>query len=178
MLTVKTRYASDLVRSISHYRYSSMPNLSNDDDGRKRKRAEASTAEPGPPLIPLGMEMPSDEEDGEAGLDSHSDDSSVEEFPEIFTGSEDEGSDEDDENEQDEDEDEDEEDEEASSNTAVSDDDSSLHIFPKSKTIVSSITGQPRRVYPEIEADYDSDSSTEDVRNTSHIQPRDLHIHA
>ena len=39
-----------------------------------------------------------------------------------------------------------------------------LRIFPKAKTVISDITGQPKRVYPEIEPDYDSDSSTEDVR--------------
>ena len=42
--------------------------------------------------------------------------------------------------------------------------DTSVHIFPKAEAIVSTITGQPRRLYPEIEPDYDSDSSTEDVR--------------
>ncbi|KAI0301803.1 BOP1NT-domain-containing protein [Multifurca ochricompacta] len=40
-----------------------------------------------------------------------------------------------------------------------------LHIFPKAKTVVSDITGQPKKVYPEIEPDYDSDSSTEDAPN-------------
>ena len=39
-----------------------------------------------------------------------------------------------------------------------------LHIFPKAKTVISDITGQPKTIYPEIEPDYDSDSSTEDVR--------------
>lgn len=34
---------------------------------------------------------------------------------------------------------------------------------PKGKTVISQITGRPKRVYPEIEPDYDSDSSTEDV---------------
>ena len=42
--------------------------------------------------------------------------------------------------------------------------DDDLHIFPKAKTVISDITGQPKKVYPEIEPDYDSDSSTEDVR--------------
>lgn len=35
--------------------------------------------------------------------------------------------------------------------------------FPRAKTIISEITGQPKQVYPPIEPDYDSDSSTEDV---------------
>ena len=33
----------------------------------------------------------------------------------------------------------------------------------KPKNVVSDITNQPKLVYPEIEPDYDSDSSTEDV---------------
>jgi hypothetical protein len=36
--------------------------------------------------------------------------------------------------------------------------------FPVATTVVSNITGRPKRVYPDIEPDYDSDSSTEDVR--------------
>ena len=44
-------------------------------------------------------------------------------------------------------------------------DDDEINVFPKAKTIVSDITGQPKRVYPEIEPDYDSDSSTEDVQS-------------
>jgi ribosome biogenesis protein ERB1 len=39
----------------------------------------------------------------------------------------------------------------------------SLHLFPNPKIVISDVTNQPKRVYPEIEADYDSDSSTEDV---------------
>ena len=39
----------------------------------------------------------------------------------------------------------------------------SLNIFPEAKIITSTITGQPKKVYPEIEPDYDSDSSTEEV---------------
>ncbi|KAH9045673.1 NUC169 domain-containing protein [Lactarius pseudohatsudake] len=31
------------------------------------------------------------------------------------------------------------------------------------KTVISDITGQPKKIYPEIEPDYDSDSSTEDA---------------
>lgn len=55
------------------------------------------------------------------------------------------------------------EDDERDDEGAFSDDDD-LHIFPRAKTIISDITGQPKKVYPEIEPDYDSDSSTEDVR--------------
>ena len=61
--------------------------------------------------------------------------------------------------EDEEEEDEDEEDEESEVET----EDDDLRIYPKPKTVISDITGQPKRVYPEIEADYDSDSSTEDV---------------
>lgn len=38
------------------------------------------------------------------------------------------------------------------------------HIYPKPKVVNSEITGKPKKVYPEIVPDYDSDSSTEDVR--------------
>jgi ribosome biogenesis protein ERB1 len=119
---------------------------------KKRKQADAEVQEPGPFAEAVGLEMLSDEEDEEGG--SGSDDGEVDEFPEIdarsdsedeeYEGSED-GSDEEDNDE----------------SSAASDSD--LHIFPESKMIMSNITGQPKRVYPEIEPDYDSDSSTEDV---------------
>ncbi|KAL4265650.1 Ribosome biogenesis protein ERB1 [Pleurotus pulmonarius] len=97
------------------------------------------------------LEMLSDDEDGE---EIGSDDGEVEEFPEIDVASD---------SEEDEESDESDEDEEESSEGDS--DDSDLHIFPKPKTIVSDITGRPKRVYPEIEPDYDSDSSTEDTPN-------------
>jgi ribosome biogenesis protein ERB1 len=83
----------------------------------------------------------------------------VDEFPEIDTRSDSE----DEEYEGSEDGSDEEDDEESSE--ASSDADSGLHIFPESKTILSNITGQPKHVYPEIEPDYDSDSSTEDAPN-------------
>ncbi|KAI0080753.1 ribosome biogenesis protein ERB1 [Panus rudis PR-1116 ss-1] len=106
------------------------------------------------------------EDEGSEG-DAESDNGEVDEFPEIDprSDSEDdeeyiEGSDtEDDEDEEDEDEDED----EFESEEDPTDDE--LRIFPKSKTVISDITGQPKRVYPPIEPDYDSDSSTEDQPN-------------
>lgn len=101
------------------------------------------------------LEMLSDEEklEGEEiGEDEESDDQ-VDEFPEIDTGSD---SGLDDES--------DEVDEESSPSGSESDLSSDVHIFPKPKDVISEITGQPKRVYPEIEPDYDSDSSTEDVR--------------
>jgi ribosome biogenesis protein ERB1 len=36
-------------------------------------------------------------------------------------------------------------------------------VYPGPRSVISNITGYPKRVYPEIEPDYDSDSSTEDV---------------
>lgn len=123
-------------------------------DPKKRKQVDDEVQEPGPFAETVGLEMLSDEEDEEDG--SGSGDGEVDEFPEIDTrsdtkdgeyeGSED-GSDEDDEE----------------NSEPSSDADSGLHIFPESKTILSNITGQPKHVYPEIEPDYDSDSSTEDV---------------
>ncbi|KAG6855056.1 Ribosome biogenesis protein erb1 [Blastosporella zonata] len=120
-----------------------------------KKRKQSSEDAPAPPPIAVGeLEMQSDEE----GEDAVSDDGEVDEFPEIDTRSDSddeefEGSDEEDYS------DEEEGDEDDSS------DSDSLHVFPKAKTIVSDITGQPKRVYPEIDPDYDSDSSTEDGPN-------------
>jgi len=87
------------------------------------------------------LEMLSDEEDG---WDSSSDGDEVDEFPEIVIESDDENGDED-------------TDENGDSEPE------SLHIFPKAKTVISDITKHPKIVYPEIEPDYDSDSSTEEV---------------
>ncbi|KAF7981571.1 hypothetical protein HWV62_32600 [Athelia sp. TMB] len=123
---------------------------------KKRKQVEDEVLELAPFQKAVGLEMLSDEEDEGAAIGS--DDGEVDEFPEIDTRSD---------SEEDESEgniDSEEEDEEEES-TASSDADSDLHIFPESKTIISGITGQPKRVYPEIEPDYDSDSSTEDAPN-------------
>ena len=106
------------------------------------------------------LEMLSDEEDDGS---EESDDGHVDEFPEIDTRS-DGDSDEDeltDDAGDSESEDESEEDHGLDSDSHS--DDSELHIFPKAKTIISEVTGQEKRVYPEIEPEYDSDSSTEDV---------------
>ena len=113
--------------------------------------------------------MGSEDEGGEEA--DMSDDGEVEAFPEIDarsdTDDEDYEDDGEDESEEDEEVDESEEDEEESEGSS----DDSLHVFPKAKTIISDITGQPKRVYPEIEPDYDSDSSTEDVRSLSNVMP-------
>ena len=140
---------------------------------KKRKAApEEEAPAPPPAAFPhdVGLEMGSEDE-GEAGEDE-SDDGEVDVFPEIDARSDTDDEDyaedgEDDSEESDEGEDEDEDVEEESSDEASGDD---LRIFPKAKTVISDITGQPKRVYPEIEPDYDSDSSTEDVRKL--ILPR------
>ncbi len=115
-----------------------------------------------PPSFPqnVGLEMGSEDEGEEPG--DESDDGEVEAFPEI-----DARSDTDDEDYEDEGEDDSEEDEEEDEEQETSEDgsDEDMHIFPKAKTVISDITGQPKRIYPEIEPDYDSDSSTEDVRD-------------
>ena len=133
---------------------------------RKRKHDSEEVLEPVTFSQEVNLDMGSDEE-GE-GSGSGSDDGQVDEFPEIDTRSDSEeedfsGIEQGNESEDDDDDDDDDGEEEEEESTS-SDSDSDLHIFPESKTIVSQITGQPKRVYPEIEPDYDSDSSTEDVR--------------
>lgn len=133
-------------------------------DRKSSKRKQIDDEEPQAELQSNGvLEMLSeDEDDG----DVSSDDGQLDEFPEIVTDSD---SEEDEDEDGDEDEEErdatsDEEDEDEDEEDADSDaSDTSLHIFPKAKVIVSDITKQPKNVYPEIEPDYDSDSSTEDV---------------
>ncbi|KAG5221044.1 Ribosome biogenesis protein [Salix suchowensis] len=123
-------------------------------DTRKRKQApqEEVTNEQNGLNGASNLEMHSDDEDGE---EIGSDDGEVEDFPEIDVASDSEEAEESEEEVEEED-----ESEEGDS------EDSDLHIFPKPKTIVSDITGRPKRVYPEIEPDYDSDSSTEDQTDT------------
>jgi ribosome biogenesis protein ERB1 len=129
---------------------------------RKRKQnvKEASPSSDAETFPAGGLDLSGDEDEQENGFVQDSDIDEVDAFPEIDAASDTE------------------DEEEGSSGDAVtssetaeegeedgdasSDDD--LHIFPKAKTIISDITGQPKKVYPEIEPDYDSDSSTEDVR--------------
>lgn len=106
------------------------------------------------------LEMLSDDEGPD---DAASDDGQVDEFPEIDAESDSE--DEDVEGSEAAEEDSEETDEE-DFEEEESDDSMDRDIFPKPKTIISDITGHPKRVYPEIEPDYDSDSSTEDVSVT------------
>lgn len=135
-----------------------------DSSRRTKKRKEPTEDTPIEAPVESGnLEMLSDEEDGK---DAISDDGHVDEFPEIDTGSDSEdeefeGADDEDDGDSDEGDEEDAEDAEEDSD--FDSDDSELHIFPKAKTITSEITGHPKRVYPEIEPNYDSDSSTEDV---------------
>lgn len=143
--------------------------LGTQHSGKKRKsRPETEHALSERQDIPeeVGLDMLSEDEEEQG---EGSDDGEADAFPELDTrsdtedeeveGSVDEGEDED------EDEDE-EEDAESSGEGEGSSDDDELHIFPKAKTITSKITGQPKKVYPEIEPDYDSDSSTEEVSLT------------
>ena len=127
---------------------------------RKRKQTviEQSDASDLEHLPDGGLDLLSGDED-ENGPVQESDNDDVDAFPEIDVGSdtdeEDEQSSGDNENHSES------EGEEHDDEDASSDDD--LHLFPRVKTVVSDITGQPKKVYPEIDPDYDSDSSTEDV---------------
>ena len=126
-------------------------------NSRKRK---VSVPEPPPrdeqQLSAGALEMLSDDEQDE---EPESDNGDYEEFPEIDAASDTEGEEDEEADEGDEAEDEDEEG--YSSDTSGSG--GKLPIFPKAKVVISDITGEPKKVYPEIEPDYDSDSSTEDV---------------
>ncbi|CAK5276010.1 unnamed protein product [Mycena citricolor] len=137
---------------------------------KKRKqdaRDEDAPAETATFFAPeSNLEMLSEDEGAE---DAESDDGHVDDFPEIDAGSDSEdgsyeGLDEDEEEEGSEGS-EDEDEDEIFEADEDSDDSLSRDIFPKPKTIISDITGKPKRVYPEIEPDYDSDSSTEDTQN-------------
>ena len=127
---------------------------------RKRKAFAPEPPLNGEQLLSANaLEMLSeDEQDGEP----ESDDGDYEPFPEIDAASDTEDEDE----EQDEDDDDDDE-EEGDYSSDASGSDKRLSIFPKAKVVISDITGEPKKVYPEIEPDYDSDSSTEDVSTSS-----------
>ena len=131
---------------------------------KKRKHAvEEDTKSSQQQELPekIGLELQSDESDEEGDSDGE-----VEDFPELDGRSDttEEGEeDSEEEGETDENEDEDEE-EESSEGYSEGTSDDEIQVFPKAKVITSEITGQPKKVYPEIEPEYDSDSSTEDVR--------------
>ena len=126
---------------------------------RKRKAFAPEPALKGEqPLSANALEMLSEDEQDE---EPESDDGDYEAFPEIDAASDTE----DEEDEEQDDDDDDEEEEDYSSDASGSD--KKLPIFPKAKVVISDITGEPKKVYPEIEPDYDSDSSTEDVSTSS-----------
>lgn len=125
-----------------------MPSTSTTKRPDKRKHVVEEDVQPNELPTQGHLEMLTDEEDEDA---LSSDDGQVDEFPEIVAESDS------DDQSSGEEEVEDEEEEDTDS------DSDSLHIFPKAKTVVSSITKQPKLVYPDIYPDYDSDSSTEEV---------------
>jgi ribosome biogenesis protein ERB1 len=127
---------------------------------RKRKQTviEQSDASDSEHFPDGGLDLLSGDED-EDGPAQESDNDDVDAFPEIDAGSD---TDEEDERSSGDNEDRSESEGEEQDDEDASDDD--LHIFPRAKTVISDITGRQKKVYPEIEPDYDSDSSTEDVR--------------
>ncbi|KAF9468961.1 ribosome biogenesis protein ERB1 [Collybia nuda] len=131
-------------------------------NNKKRKQATENISTEVPTEY-ANLEMLSDEE--ALGDDAISDDGHVDKFPgiDIKSDSEEEYSEVADDEVEDDSDEEDNEDGEDDSN--FDSDDSELHVFPKPKTITSKITGQQKRVYPEIDPHYDSDSSTEDAPN-------------
>lgn len=108
------------------------------------------------------------EDEGAVEEDSNSDDE-VDAFPELHPESDTDKSDSDYEDSGDEDGEEDEEDEGEEDEDTAYDPDERLGLYPEPKIVESDITGMPKKMYPEIEPNYDSDSSTEEVRRTSLI---------
>ena len=132
---------------------------------RKRKQTliEQSDASDSEHFPDGGLDLLSGDEDEDGPVQEESDNDGVDAFPEIDVGSD---TDEEDERSSGDNEDHSESEGEEQDDEDVSSDDD-LHIFPRAKTVISDITGHPKKVYPEIEPDYDSDSSTEDVRALS-----------
>jgi ribosome biogenesis protein ERB1 len=143
-------------------------------DGKKRKLQVADEVSSTAQFSnQVHLEIPSDDEGDYQGEESDG----VDDFPEIDVGSDEESEgdlntngaiDEDELEEKESGSGEDDEDDPESAEDSLSQH-SDLHIFPKGKTIISNITNQEKRVYPEIEPEYDSDSSTEDVCNPLHV---------
>jgi ribosome biogenesis protein ERB1 len=143
----------------------------------KRKRSDQNEAEQVPALATAPAALSVQASGGLLKGDlPEPDDSDEEGLPEIaLSGSEaedEDGDDEDDDSENTPDEEEDPSESDSGSDRDDQDDfvhgaETLVHVpFPVAKVITSTITGQPKRVYPEIEPDYDSDSSTEDVRKS------------
>jgi ribosome biogenesis protein ERB1 len=127
----------------------------------KKRKQSIQEEEDDELLVEQGnLDLDSDAENSGA----ESDDGEVDEFPELDVASDSElDSDFEEDLEED---DEDEEESDLDSDSTLNDDPDAVPVGPKAKTVTSDITGQPKRVYPEIEPDYDSDSSTEDVSSS------------
>ncbi|KIJ56526.1 hypothetical protein M422DRAFT_197467 [Sphaerobolus stellatus SS14] len=105
----------------------------------------------------------SDDEEEDSSVD---DDGEVEDFPELDPDSDSEEEDSDDEENEESEQEFDEDAQEEDSEGSVSDfSEEKPGVYPTPKAIISKITGQPKLVYPHIEPNYDSDSSTEDTPN-------------
>jgi len=102
---------------------------------KKRKKDTEETPQKDDLPAVASLDIESDEED-----DDGSDDGEMDDFPEIDMG-----------------------DSEVSSDTEESEESAEESKKPAGNLVVSSITGRQKRVYSEIEPEYDSDSSTEDV---------------
>lgn len=129
---------------------------------KKRKWANVLGIEEDLPHA-FNLDVLSDDEQDQS--DSEVDDE-VDSFPglDIRSDSEDKSEDEDEDKNGDEEADEEDVTEEEDEDGASSNEDEKLTVFPKPQTVISRITGQTKRLYPPIEPDYDTDSSTEDVR--------------
>lgn len=127
---------------------------------RSKKRKTTAEEEPKQDAFikVVNIEMLSDEE---GPADDAEDDGEVDEFPELDADSDSDSASEEDEPDVSDEEDSDSDEEH---------DLTAIHLFPKAKKIISDITGQPKLIYPEIEPDYDSDSSTEDVSMLYHLE--------
>lgn len=145
--------------------------ITEDKSRRNKRKARELEVETKPPFSDaVNLDMMSDDEGGGDDDQDADTDHEAEDFPGIDTGSDSEvGSEESEEDEEDEVSEEEEEDEseedEDPSEEGDSGSDSAIHIFPRVKSTISNITGRPKRVYPEIEPDYESDSSIEDDPN-------------
>lgn len=135
-------------------------NDSHKSSNRKRKQVDDETDVRIPQSL-VQLEMLTDEEDV---AEVSSDDGEADEFPEIDAHSDSEEEAEQDDEEYEGETEGEEDEEESEDDSDEPDSDASLRVFPEAKTVISRITGQPKRIYPEIEPEYDSDSSTEDVR--------------
>ncbi|KZS98013.1 BOP1NT-domain-containing protein [Sistotremastrum niveocremeum HHB9708] len=129
---------------------------------KRKEREEDSIEEPKSlqnSSLPLNGNLELNDESGDEQSDEEDSDGVQEPFPELDPASDSDSDSFDEEDVEGLDEDEESYPDDSGSDTSVADD---VTPFPKPRTIISNITGQPKRVYPEIEPDYDSDSSTEE----------------